>query len=288
MAFNLSMLGFFKYFNFFIDSFVDMFLILGYEMKSTWMLRVILPVGISFYTFQTMSYSFDIFYKKLKPTKDFISFTVFVAFFLQLVAGPIERASNLLSQITSKRIFSYDQAASGIQLILWGFFKKLVIADSLAPIVDDIFANYTEYPASTLILGACLFSFQVYGGFSGYSDIVIGTAKLFGIELMSSFKFPNFSRNISEYWQRWHISLSTWFRHYLYIPLGCNRVGKLLSIRNIILIFLASGFWHGANWTFLFWGGLHALFYIPVFLLGQKQNLFKNYSPRAKASYSWP
>lgn len=288
VAFNLGMLGFFKYFNFFIDSFVDMFSVFGYEMKSRWMLRVILPVGISFYTFQTMSYSFDIYYKKLKPTKDLISFTAFVAFFPQLVAGPIERASNLLSQITSKRVFNYDQAVSGIKLILWGFFKKLVIADSLAPIVGDIFANYLEYPASTLILGVCLFSFQVYGDFSGYSDIAIGTAKLFGIELMSNFKFPNFSRNIAEYWQRWHISLSTWFRHYLYIPLGGNRVGKLLSSRNIILIFVISGFWHSANWTFLFWGGLHALFYMLLLLLRQTPNFFKNHSPWAKESYSWP
>ncbi|MBM1106752.1 MBOAT family protein [Aurantibacter crassamenti] len=283
MAFNLSLLGFFKYFNFFIDSFIEMFSMVGYEMKSTWMLRIILPVGISFYTFQTMSYSFDIYYKKLKPTKDLVAFTAFVAFFPQLVAGPIERASNLLSQITNKRDFNYDQIVSGLKLILWGFFKKLVIADSLAPIVDDIFANYADYPASTLILGVFLFSFQVYGDFSGYSDIAIGTAKLFGIELMSNFKFPNFSRNVAEYWQRWHISLSTWFRHYLYIPLGGNRVGKLLSIRNISIIFIVSGFWHGANWTFIVWGALHALFYIPVYLMGRN----RMYADNVIAENSW-
>lgn len=275
VLFNVGLLGFFKYFNFFVDSWVDMFSMFGYDMKSTWTLRVILPVGISFYTFQTMSYSFDIYYKKLKPTKDFLSFAAFVSFFPQLVAGPIERASNLLSQITHKRTFNYNQSVSGLKLILWGLFKKVVIADSLGPIVDDIFTNYADYPASTLILGVTLFSFQVYGDFSGYSDIAIGTAKLFGIELMSNFKFPNFSRNVAEYWQRWHVSLSTWFRHYIYIPLGGSRVSKLKSVRNIIIIFLVSGFWHGANWTFIFWGAFHALAFIPVFLLG-RNTIYKN------------
>jgi D-alanyl-lipoteichoic acid acyltransferase DltB (MBOAT superfamily) len=275
VLFNVGLLGFFKYYNFFVDSWIDMFSMFGYTMKSTWTLRIILPVGISFYTFQTMSYSFDIYYKKLTPTRDFLSFATFVSFFPQLVAGPIERASNLLSQITTKRVFSYNQTVSGLKLILWGLFKKVVIADALAPIVDDIFANYSTYPASTLILGVTLFSFQVYGDFSGYSDIAIGTAKLFGIELMSNFKFPNFSRNVAEYWQRWHISLSTWFRHYIYIPLGGSRVGKLKSIRNIIIIFLVSGFWHGANWTFIFWGAFHALAFIPVFLMG-RNTIYKN------------
>ncbi|WP_179008619.1 MBOAT family O-acyltransferase [Winogradskyella forsetii] len=283
LFFNLGLLGFFKYYNFFIDSFIDSFSAFGYEMKSTWTLRIILPIGISFYTFQTMSYSFDIYYKKLKPTRNFISFTAFVAFFPQLVAGPIERASNLLNQINTRRVFKYEQASSGLKLILWGFFKKLVIADSLAPMVDDIFANYASYPASTLILGVCLFSFQVYGDFSGYTDIAIGTAKLFGIELMSNFKFPNFSRNIAEYWQRWHVSLSTWFRHYLYIPLGGSRVSKLKSIRNIIIIFLVSGLWHGANWTFVFWGAIHAVLYIPVFLLGRN----RLYANNVIAENSW-
>lgn len=280
---NVGLLGFFKYYNFFIDSFVDMFSAIGYEMKSTWTLRIILPVGISFYTFQTMSYSFDIYYKKLKPTNNLVSFAAFVAFFPQLVAGPIERASNLLSQINTKRVFKYQQASSGLKLILWGFFKKLVIADSLAPIVDDIFANYASYPASTLILGVCLFSFQVYGDFSGYTDIAIGTAKLFGIELMSNFKFPNFSRNVAEYWQRWHVSLSTWFRHYLYIPMGGSRVSKLKSVRNIVVIFLVSGLWHGANWTFVFWGGIHAALYIPVFLMGRN----RLYANNVIAENSW-
>ncbi|MBW1296528.1 MBOAT family O-acyltransferase [Aquimarina litoralis] len=271
VIFNIGLLGFFKYYNFFIDSWIDFVNIFGYEMNSSWTLQIILPVGISFYTFQTMSYSLDIYYKRLAPTKDFISFATFVSFFPQLVAGPIERASNLLSQITTKRSFSYSQCKEGLKLIIWGLFKKVVIADAIAPIVDDIFANYTEYSASTLVLGVTLFSFQVYGDFSGYSDIAIGTSKLFGIELMSNFKFPNFSRNVAEYWQRWHVSLSTWFRHYVYIPLGGSRVSKLKSVRNIIIIFLVSGFWHGANWTFVIWGAIHALLYIPVFLMGRNR-----------------
>ncbi|APY12423.1 membrane-bound O-acyltransferase family protein [Seonamhaeicola sp. S2-3] len=275
VIFNVGLLGFFKYFNFFVDSWVDMVSLFGYDIKSTWTLRIILPVGISFYTFQTMSYSFDIYYKRLEPTKDFLSFATFVSFFPQLVAGPIERASNLLSQILNKRTFDYNQVVDGLKLILWGLFKKIVIADSLAPIVDDVFLNYNSYPASTLILGVTLFSFQVYGDFSGYSDIAIGTSKLFGIELMSNFKFPNFSRNVAEYWQRWHISLSTWFRHYIYIPLGGSRVSKLKSVRNIAIIFLVSGFWHGANWTFIFWGAFHALVFIPVFLMG-RNTIYKN------------
>lgn len=269
VIFNIGLLGFFKYYNFFADSFVDMVGLFGYDIKSTWTLNIILPVGISFYTFQTMSYSLDVYYKRLEPTKDFLLFATYVAFFPQLVAGPIERASNLLPQIAQKRVFKYEQASEGLKLILWGLFKKMVIADGLAPMVDDIFNNYGTYPASTLILGVTLFSFQVYGDFSGYSDIAIGTSKLLGIELMSNFKFPNFSRNVAEYWQRWHVSLSTWFRHYVYIPLGGSRVSKLKSIRNICIIFLVSGFWHGANWTFIFWGGFHALAYIPVFLMNR-------------------
>lgn len=274
--FNLGLLGFFKYFNFFVDSYIDAARSLGFAMQHTWTLNIILPVGISFYTFQTMSYSLDIYYKKLKPTRDFVAFMAFVAFFPQLVAGPIERASNLLSQMLRQRLFNYQQAVEGLKLILWGFFKKLVIADSLAPIVDDIFNNYATYPASTLVLGAVLFSFQIYGDFSGYSDIAIGTAKLFGFELMSNFKFPNFSRNVAEYWQRWHVSLSTWFRHYLYIPLGGSKVNKWLSVRNVCIVFLVSGFWHGANWTFIFWGGLHALFFVPVFLMGKNRIYIDN------------
>jgi len=272
LIFNLGLLGVFKYFNFFIDSFLDMKTLLGFQSENKWTtLNLILPVGISFYTFQTLSYSLDVYYKKIQPTKDFVAFAAFVSFFPQLVAGPIERASNLLKQIISKKVFSYNQTTEGLKLILWGLFKKIVIADSLAPIVDDVFMNYQDYSASSLIMGVVFFSFQVYGDFSGYSDIAIGSAKLFGFELMSNFKFPNFSRNVAEYWQRWHISLSTWFRHYVYIPMGGSKASKLLSVRNIIIVFLVSGFWHGANWTFIFWGGLHALFYIPIFLMGRNR-----------------
>ena len=266
ILFNLGILGFFKYYNFFIDSWVNLFSSVGYQIKSVWSLNIILPVGISFYTFQTMSYTIDIYRKKLKPTKDFISFASFVSFFPQLVAGPIERASNLLPQILKKRIFNYGQGIQGFRLIVWGMFKKVVIADSLAPIVDDIFSNYQDLGGGTLWLGAIYFGFQIYCDFSGYSDIAIGTAKLFGFELMSNFKFPYFSRNIGEFWRRWHISLSTWFRDYLYIPLGGSKEGRLKSIRNIFVIFLISGFWHGANWTFIFWGLFHSILFIPSFL----------------------
>ncbi|WP_400071839.1 MBOAT family O-acyltransferase [Zobellia russellii] len=275
IIFNLSLLAFFKYCNFFIQSWIDLFTIFGYSHQESWTLNIILPVGISFYTFQTMSYSLDVYYKRIVPTKNFLAFATFVAFFPQLVAGPIERASNLLGQISKKRVFSYQAGASGIKLILYGLFKKVVIADTIAPLVDDIFSNYHDYSSPILILGIILFSFQVYTDFSGYSDIAIGTAQLLGIELMSNFKFPNFSRNVAEYWQRWHISLSTWFRHYLYIPLGGSKVSKIKSVRNICIIFLVSGFWHGANWTFIFWGGFHALAYIPVFLTG-RNTIYKN------------
>nr|RLD26062.1 MAG: MBOAT family protein [Bacteroidota bacterium] len=284
--FNVGLLGFFKYYNFFIDSWIDMFSLFGYSIKSTWTLQVILPVGISFYTFQTMSYSFDIYYKKMRPNKDFLGFAAFVSFFPQLVAGPIERASNLLPQILNKRVFKYNQAVSGLKLILWGLFKKIAIADSLGPIVDDIFVNYANYPSSTLVLGVILFSFQIYCDFSGYSDIAIGTAKLFGIELMSNFKFPYFSRSIAEFWRRWHISLSTWFRDYLYIPLGGSRGNKLISIRNVFVIFLVSGLWHGANWTFLFWGLIHALLFMPSFLLGTNRNFVESFVGERKVILS--
>ena len=266
VLFNLGVLGFFKYYNFFIDSWIDLSSSVGYDIKSIWTLNIILPVGISFYTFQTMSYTIDIYKGKLKPTKDFISFASFVSFFPQLVAGPIERASNLLPQILKKRVFKYEQGVQGLRLILWGMFKKVVIADSLAPVVNDIFGNYQELGGGTLWLGAIYFAFQIYCDFSGYSDIAIGTSKIFGFELMSNFKFPYFSRNIGEFWRRWHISLSTWFRDYLYIPLGGSQKGKWKSIRNVFIIFVVSGFWHGANWTFIFWGLFHAILFLPSFI----------------------
>ncbi len=265
VVFNLSLLGFFKYYNFFIESWVALFSSLGYKITNLSTLYIILPVGISFYTFQTMSYTIDIYRGKMKATQNFISFAAFVSFFPQLVAGPIERASNLLPQIQKNRIFKYQQGIDGLRLILWGLFKKVVIADSLAPDVDYIFSNFSHLSSGTLLLGAIYFSFQIYCDFSGYSDIAIGVSKLFGFELMSNFKFPYFSRNISEFWHRWHISLSTWFRDYLYFPLGGSRVNKSKAIRNIFVIFLVSGFWHGANWTYIIWGGIHAALYHPTF-----------------------
>lgn len=267
VIFNLGVLGFFKYYNFFVDSFVQAFQNIGYELSFN-TLQIILPVGISFYTFQTMSYTLDIYKNKLQPTQDFIAFAAFVAFFPQLVAGPIERASNLLPQILNRRKFSYGQASEGIRLILWGLVKKIVIADALAPTVNDIFANYQTYPSGILILGAIFFALQIYGDFSGYTDIARGVAKLLGFELMLNFDFPYFSRSVAEFWRKWHISLSTWFRDYLYIPLGGSRVSKWKGVRNVFIVFLVSGFWHGANWTFLMWGGIHALLFMPSFVWG--------------------
>ena len=269
LVFNLGMLGFFKYYNFFIESWIDAWELLGVKMHASTM-QIILPVGISFYTFQTLSYTIDVYRKKLSPTKNFINFATFVAFFPQLVAGPIERATNLLPQFSVKRIFNLERAKSGIHLIIWGLFKKVVIADSCATYVNTIFDNYEELNTLTLIIGAVYFAFQIYGDFSGYSDIAIGTARLFGFELMQNFNYPYFSRDVAEFWRRWHISLSTWFRDYLYIPLGGSRTSKTKQIRNVFIIFLVSGFWHGANWTFIIWGTLHALFFIP--LLMRKKN----------------
>ena len=266
VIFNLGILGFFKYYNFFVDSWIDLFSSFGYDIKSVWTLNIILPVGISFYTFQTMSYTIDIYKENLKPTKDFISFASFVSFFPQLVAGPIERASNLLPQILKKREFIYKQGVQGLRLILWGMFKKVVIADSLSPLVNEIFRDHELLNGGVLWLGAIYFSFQIYCDFSGYSDIAIGTSKLFGFELKSNFKFPYFSRNIGEFWRRWHISLSTWFRDYLYIPLGGSQKGKWKSIRNVFIIFVVSGFWHGANWTFIIWGLFHSILFIPSYI----------------------
>ena len=276
ILFNLSILGFFKYFNFFIDSWVNVLGAFGFQTASVWTLHVILPVGISFYTFQTMSYSIDIYYGRIKPTKDFISFASFVSFFPQLVAGPIERASNLLPQILKVRTFQYRQGVEGLRLILWGMFKKVVVADSLAWRVDYCFDNYLTLDGGTLLLGLIYFSIQIYCDFSGYSDIAIGTAKLFGIELMSNFKFPYFSRDIAEFWRRWHISLSSWFKDYLYIPLGGSRFGKWTSIRNIFIIFTLSGLWHGSNWTFIAWGICHAIIYLPFFFSSRNRQYIMN------------
>ncbi|HIB35955.1 MBOAT family O-acyltransferase, partial [Mesonia sp.] len=224
------------------------------------------------YTFQTLSYTIDVYREKLKPTKDFIAFTAFVSFFPQLVAGPIERATHLLPQFYKKRKFDYDLAVNGMRQILWGLFKKVVIADNCARYANQIFNNYEDYSGSTLVLGAVFFTFQIYGDFSGYSDIAIGTSRLFGFDLMRNFAYPYFSRDIAEFWRRWHISLSTWFRDYLYIPLGGSRGGMWMKVRNTFIIFLVSGFWHGANWTFIVWGGLNALYFLPLLLRGNNRN----------------
>ncbi|WP_282069507.1 MBOAT family O-acyltransferase [Olleya namhaensis] len=268
---NLGFLGFFKYFNFFIDNFVQVFSFFGTKIQAN-TLDIILPVGISFYTFQTLSYTIDVYRRKLEPTEDLISFLAFVSFFPQLVAGPIERATNLLPQFHKKRQFHYSQAVDGCRQILWGLFKKVVIADNCADYANQIFNNSAEHSGSTLLIGALFFTFQIYGDFSGYSDIAIGTSRLFGFDLKQNFAFPYFSRDIAEFWRRWHISLSTWFRDYLYIPLGGSRGGTWIKLRNTFIIFLVSGFWHGANWTFVIWGFLNALYFLPLLLTKRNRN----------------
>jgi alginate O-acetyltransferase complex protein AlgI len=268
---NLGFLGFFKYYNFFLDNFITAFTFFGMPIKAG-MLNIILPVGISFYTFQTLSYSIDVYRRKLEPTKDFVAFSAFVSFFPQLVAGPIERATHLLPQFYKKREFSSTLAVDGLRQILWGLFKKIVIADNCAEYANLIFNNSDSYSGSTLVVGALFFTFQIYGDFSGYSDIAIGTSRLFGFDLMRNFAFPYFSRDIAEFWRRWHISLSTWFRDYLYIPLGGSQGGMNMKIRNTFIIFLVSGFWHGANWTFIVWGLLNALYFLPLLLTNNNRN----------------
>lgn len=270
---NIGFLGIFKYYNFFADSFATALSQFGLS-SSPWVLNVILPVGISFYTFHGLSYVIDIYKKRIPAEKNFIDYAVFVSFFPLLVAGPIERATHLLPQIKQKRSFNYSQAVDGLRQILWGLFKKIVIADQCATYADLIFGNAAEYPGSTLFAGALFFTFQIYADFSGYSDIALGTARLFGIDLLRNFAFPYFSRNMAEFWRRWHISLSSWFRDYLYIPLGGSRGNMAMKIRNVLIIFIVSGFWHGANWTFIVWGFLHAMYVIPsVIFKTNRKNL---------------
>ena len=317
---NLGILGVYKYYDFFVTQFAELFGI----QSDFLLLHLILPVGISFYTFQALSYSIDVYRKQIEPTHDIVAFTAFLSFFPQLVAGPIERATNLLPQFQRKRTFDYAQAVDGMRQILWGLFKKIVVADNCATYVDTVFADISNHSGSTLLLAAVLFTFQIYGDFSGYSDIAIGTAKLFGIKLMRNFNVPYFSRDIAEFWRRWHISLTTWFRDYVYIPLGgsrpvvpewvlknnkepnfiqqhqqlnsttfranqhsgaagdtmsgdeniqrrCDRYKKAIAVRNTFIIFLLSGFWHGANWTFVLWGAYHALLFVPLLLLGKNR-----------------
>ena len=282
---NLGILGVYKYYDFFATQFARLF---GIESDFL-LLHLILPVGISFYTFQALSYSIDVYRKQIQPTHDIVAFTAFLSFFPQLVAGPIERATNLLPQFQKKRSFDYATAVDGMRQILWGLFKKIVVADNCATYVDTVFADISNQSGSTLLLAAVLFTFQIYGDFSGYSDIAIGTAKLFGIKLMRNFNVPYFSRDIAEFWRRWHISLTTWFRDYVYIPLGGSRPNipeairlkgdkalearytKCIAVRNTFVIFLLSGFWHGANWTFVLWGAYHALLFVPLLLLNKNR-----------------
>ena len=297
---NLGILGVFKYYDFFVESFARLF---GVDAEAH-LLHLVLPVGISFYTFQALSYSIDVYKGKIAATRDFVAFAAFLSFFPQLVAGPIERATNLLPQFQQRRVFDYQQAVDGMRQILWGLFKKIVVADNCATYVDTVFGSIGEQTGSTLALAAVLFTFQIYGDFSGYSDIAIGTAKLFGIRLMRNFHVPYFSRDIAEFWRRWHISLTTWFRDYVYIPLGgsrpevpkeavckfvnlkickllfggrlstdgvCEAYKKAIVVRNTFVIFLLSGFWHGANWTFVLWGAYHALLFLPLILTGKNR-----------------
>ena len=265
IAVNLGFLGFFKYCNFFSESFASAFSFFGMQL-STSSLNIVLPVGISFYTLQTLSYTIDVYQRRLQPTRDFLAFAAFVSFFPQLVAGPIERATNLLPQFTRPRVFNYATAVDGLRQILWGMFTKVVIADNCAACANAIFNNSDSYSGATLIAGVICFSFQIYGDFSGYSNIAIGTAKLFGFDLMRNFACPYFSRDIAEFWRRWHISLSTWFRDYVYIPLGGSRGSTWTSVRNVFIVFIISGLWHGANWTFVTWGALNAAFFLPLLL----------------------
>ena len=267
---NLGLLGFFKYYHFFAENFAEAFRFFGGRLDPG-SLQIILPVGISFYTFQSLSYGIDVYRRKLEPTRDPLAFLAYVSFFPQLVAGPIERATHLLPQITRPRNFSYTQATDGLRQILWGLFKKMVIADNCALYADNIFNHHELYNGSTLLTGCFFFAMQIYGDFSGYSDIAIGSSRLFGIDLKPNFSFPYFSRDIAEFWRRWHISLSTWFRDYVYLPLGGNRLGRAKTIRNTYFTFLASGFWHGANWKFLAWGALHATLYLPLLLSGRNR-----------------
>ncbi len=289
ICFNLGLLGFFKYYNFFVASMQNALTSIGFEVENTWTLNIILPVGISFYTFQTLSYAIDIYKGKLKPTNNFIAFAAFVSFFPQLVAGPIERASNLLPQFLSKRNFSYQNFSYGIKLMIWGFFLKLVVADRAAIYVNAVYGNIENHEGLSFVAATILFAFQIYGDFAGYSLIAIGTAKLFSFDLMANFNRPYFAASISEFWSRWHISLSTWFRDYLYIPLGGNRVKKPRWLFNLFITFLISGLWHGANWTFVVWGALNGIYLIceALFLKKKRKGILNVFVTFVLINFSW-
>jgi len=281
---NLGLLCVFKYYNFFISSFRELFSLSGINAGSA-MINIILPVGISFYTFHGLSYIIDVYRSKVQPTKNFSAYAVFVSFFPLLVAGPIERATHLLPQIQTGRVFEYSKGVDGLRQILWGYFKKIVIADNCAGFSDTIFNNYGAYSGSTLVMGAIFFAFQIYADFSGYTDIAIGVSRLLGIEVVQNFSFPYFSSSIAEFWRRWHMSLTSWFRDYVYISLGGNRVGTARRVINVLIVFLLSGLWHGANLTFLAWGFLHALFYLPGMLIRkEKSNMITGYVSGIKHS----
>ena len=275
ISINLGFLGIFKYYNFFANSFAIALEKTGFQ-ASLFTLEVILPVGISFYTFHGLSYVIDIYKNRIEPEHNIISYSLFVSYFPLLVAGPIERATHLLPQIKKDRTFNYNLAIQGVKQIIWGLFKKVVIADNCAFFVNQIFENSDSYSATELWIGMFLFSFQIYGDFSGYSDIALGTSKLFGIELLQNFNFPYFAKDIADFWRRWHISLSSWFKDYVYIPLGGSQGSKTFQIRNIFIIFLLSGFWHGANWTFVFWGLIHAILFIPLLIFKKNRNSLHN------------
>jgi len=268
---NLGFLGIFKYYNFFAASFADLLNSVGVQ-ASPILLNVILPVGISFYTFHGLSYVIDIYFKRIKAEYNFVDYSLFVSYFPLLVAGPIERATHLLPEIKVKREFDLEKAKEGIYQIVWGLVKKVIIADTCATYANAIFDHYTSMNSFSLILGAIYFAFQIYGDFSGYSDIALGVSKLFGLDLLRNFNYPYFSRDIAEFWRRWHISLSSWFRDYLYIPLGGSKGGIWMKIRNTFIIFVVSGFWHGANWTYLAWGFINAVYFLPLLLSNSNRN----------------
>ncbi|MEZ7503839.1 MBOAT family protein [Flavobacterium sp. Arc2] len=268
---NLGFLGVFKYYNFFASSFATLLSDFGLK-SSPFLLDVVLPVGISFYTFHGLSYVIDIYYKRIKAEYNFVDYSLFVSYFPLLVAGPIERATHLLPQVKVKRTFDYEKAKQGAYQFIWGLVKKVVIADTCATYANAIFDNYTHMNSWSLILGAVYFAFQIYGDFSGYSDMALGMSKLFGMDLLRNFNYPYFSRDIAEFWRRWHISLSSWFRDYLYIPLGGSKGSKMKQVRNVFIIFVVSGFWHGANWTYLAWGFINALYFLPLLLLNKNRS----------------
>lgn len=269
---NLGILGYFKYCDFFVDSLVSLLRGLGCSgLSAMSTLDIVLPVGISFYTFQALSYTIDVFRRQIRPTRDPIAFFAFISFFPQLVAGPIERATNLLPQFLKRREFSYGESVDGCRQMLWGFFKKCVVADNCAVVANHLLNDSTLFNGLGVWLGVFFFTIQIYGDFSGYSDIAIGCSRLFGVKLMRNFALPYFARDIAEFWRRWHMSLTTWFRDYLYIPLGGSRCGRWKQVRNTFVIFLVSGLWHGANWTFVLWGAFHALLFLPLLLGGRNR-----------------